>query len=372
MLVAGGTGGHIFPAIAVAETCCANNEEVVLLTDRRGQRFVKTSIFSKIIVIPFLKIFLFFENRQSFFLFRMIHLSILPFASLLAILRIRPKVIWGFGGKLSLFPLIWAKILGIPCGIHQSDRILGRTNRFLSKIVDYVALSYEKTYKVPANIKPIITGTPVRDAFKKIPPLYIKENKNLHICILGGSQGANIWGNIVPQAISLLLPHEQKRLYIVHQCPQDQQSLVSSFYKKTHANFVLKSFITDMVEVLYNTHLVLSRAGASTLAELMTTGRPAFLVPYPFAMDEHQWWNAQWVVQNGAGWMCREEDLNLSKLAKFLQDVLHNPEKLMKVGKFMKALGANDASYAIYEIMQKTSTQKKCNICSSPIPEIKE
>lgn len=344
VLVAGGSGGHLFPAIAVAEECYRHKTPAILLTDRRGARFVKgyEKIFDKIKIVPSLG----FVSEQGW-LPKILTLGFLAIESLGYFLIARPLLVWGFGGKITFFPVLWARLLGITCGIHQSDRVLGRANRLLARITSHVMVGYERTEKVPKGVKYQTIGVPVRSGFEHISPLSHLPEK-LHITILGGSQGAVMWNTVVPQALAAMPAEDQCRLVILHQCPRMYHADLEKAYQATQAAVKLVAFIEDMPTVLEASHLVLSRSGASTVAELMLSGRPAFFVPYPFSTDQHQWWNAQYVVQKEGGWLCRQEDLSPEKLAKFLSQCLHNSQKLIYASRCMRAMGKPNVAARMY------------------------
>lgn len=341
VLAAGGSGGHVFPAIALAEYAHSKNHPVILMTDVRGARFIEKDrhLFSHIEILQ--------QPRWDtvFSLYK--HIKRLY-------IQWNPSAIIGFGGMMTLAPLMVAKQCRIRCGIHQSDAIMGRANRLLSPWMECTFLGYdlEKYSKKVSKSKKnqwCTIGTPTRSPFHSILP-HVHLSKPLNILILGGSQGAKIWSCILPEAIGKLSAEDQSALTIRHQCPHGDIADLIQAYQKSHlSSFQVTPFFSDLSSELTWAHGVFSRAGASTLAELGLSQRAAFLVPYPHAAQNHQWANAKFYLQNHVGWVCDESDLTASHVATVLKSWLDKPEQLLYGEKYIKSPADLDACSRLYQ-----------------------
>lgn len=348
--VACGSGGHIFPAIALAEACKEKKWSIDFLTDHRGSHFLTPfKKMGSIIVFP--KIL---SCTKKTFLGKCVQHFFMAIESFLYIMRkkTRPDLVWGFGGGMSFFPLLWARFFGIPCGIHQSDYMCGHANRLLSFFVQYTCVGYKDTLNLPQCVHPIVVGVPVRKAFDHTAPLALWKGP-MHITILGGSQGASLWTKIFPKALTLLSSEEKKNIILTHQVPKNDVKKVQNAYKKLGCTAIVQPFFHNIAELFAKSHLVFSRAGALTLAELMKTGRPGFLVPYPFAKNNHQWWNANHVAQKEAGWMYSQKEISPEKIAAFLRKSLQNPRTIIYAGKCMRHMGHVDSTNIMVELFEK-------------------
>ena len=305
---------------------------MILLTDVRGQRFVSgyESLFKAVYIFP---------KRNVLF-----ELTGRPFSLLKTLLGIRPQALIGFGGQFTVIPMLVGRALGIKCGIHQSDYVRGKANAFLAPWMNRVFLSHP----VKTKKKEHVVGMPIRQGFESITPLE-KIDFPLRILVLGGSQGAHIWSVLMPQALKNLSPEHQKKVEIIHQCPSKDQEGVRRAYQDTHASFEVVPFIQDMPELLSKAHVVFSRAGASTLAELGAAGRPAFLIPYPYAAQDHQQENARAVAACGGGWVYDQNKVTPAMVSAFIEQCLHNPDQLLYAGNKIKTSSHFNASSLLYQ-----------------------
>ena len=321
ILVSGGSGGHVFPAIALAEYAHSRDQPVVLITDARGSRFIENDreLFSHVKLVPQLSVLS----------------SIAIYGHMKRLYRqYQPKAILGFGGIMTVLPLLMARLYGIPCAIHQSDAVLGRANRLLAPWMNRVFVGhplhcYAKHTSSKTQHKWHTIGTPIRQKFSHIMP-HARIEKPLKILILGGSQGAKIWSTLLPAALSMLSTSDQRSIHIQHQSPQeDRPFLMESYEKMSLASFEVAPFFTRITETLSWAHVVFSRAGASTLAELAHCHRPAFLVPYPLAIDNHQHCNARSHTHEHRAWMYTQSELTPSHVATTIKGWLDKPEELL-------------------------------------------
>ena len=235
-------------------------------------------------------------------------------------------VIVGFGGYPSLPPLVASHWMRIPSILHEQNAVLGRANSWLMKRATFIAKSFENTAGLnDKKIASCLTGNPVRAEFlssREILAPTLAANKEINLLIVGGSLGARFLSDAVPSAVALLNKQLRERLVIKQQCRIEDIQHVTEVYKKAGIKFELKTFFHQMPEVLQEAHLVISRSGASTVAELAVVGRPAIFIPYPFAMDNHQQKNTIDMVKAGGAWCCEETKLKPEALANVISRVL--------------------------------------------------
>ena len=347
-LAAGGTGGHIFPALAVAETLQQRGHQTHLFTDRRGARLLEGTpeLPAKLHVIaaasPFQKGFL----RRAVAATK---LAIGAFTSLGHLLVKRPALIIGFGGYPSFAPLLAGRLLGIPILLHEQNAFLGRANYMLAKFADALALSWPNTKNLPADIAHELTGIPVRQAFFDAAetPYRLDSTTTVNLTILGGSQGASILGSLVPDAIAMLEEPLRQRLHIHQQARPEQIDLLPKRYADLGVTAQLRPFFSDVPQLLGNSHLVICRAGASSVAELAAIGRPALLLPLPNAMDDHQRVNALQMQDVGGGICLDETSVSAAALATRLIQLFDAPKTLSQMAKSARSLASPDAAKLI-------------------------
>ena len=347
-LAAGGTGGHVFPALAVAEALQRGGFDTLMLTDRRGARLMPASGH---ITLPAGSRF------QRGLLRRMRAIGALvagTIAALAIMIRHRPRVMIGFGGYPAFAPLLAARLLGTPSLLHEQNAFLGRANRLLARWTGNLAISWNGTANVPPAVTARTLGMPVRAAFFDSPALSDKAlsdkavsdraDNRLALTVVGGSLGAGIFADIVPDAISRLDAPLRRRLTVTQQCRAEQQTALRARYADMDVSADIRPFFDDMPVILANSHLVISRAGASSVAELAAAGRPALLVPFAGAMDDHQTMNANQLASVGGGHCLAETDLTADKLAAHLSAMLQDPARLATMGKAARSLAAASAA----------------------------
>lgn len=339
VLAAGGTGGHVFPAQALAQELSAQGYNVFFFTDARGHQFKLSNV--SLVKIP--------AGQLSGSLHKKVQGGAILVAGTLAALyqlkRIKPAAVIGFGGYAS-FPTMMAAItLRIPTIVHQADAYFGRANHFLAPLVTRIATSFPHVENIPKSChhKVVYTGLPVRPEIKAEPYILPEENETFQILITGGSQGAKIFGEVIPQAISLLKPSLQKRLCIHQQGRPEYLGLINALYQRTKAQVVLSRFFKSMGEEYKKAHLVISRAGASSVTEAAVVGRPVLFVPYPYAMDDHQFYNAQQAVNVQGGWLMREKEFTPESVALYMSSLMASPRKLEEAALNARKLAVPDA-----------------------------
>ena len=353
-LVAGGTGGHVFPALAVAEKLNTLKFETYLFTDLRGAKLLekieKQPIKFQIIAAasPFQKSFL-----ES--IFALVKLSWGTITSFYYFLLQRPSLIIGFGGYPSFPSIMAGRVLGIPILLHEQNALIGRANHLLSKFSDMLALSWENTKNLPEKITYQLTGVPVRQAFfdaAKIP-FKFDPKETINITVLGGSQGATILGSLIPDTVNMLEKSLRERIHIFQQARIEQVDILKARYAELGVAADIQPFYDNIPQLFSISHLVICRAGASSVAELAAIGRPALLLPLPDAVDNHQRINAL-NMQDAGGCICLDEKtVNATYLSARLIKLFNAPKTLSCMAKSAHSLAKPDAANLIAKLAKK-------------------
>jgi UDP-N-acetylglucosamine--N-acetylmuramyl-(pentapeptide) pyrophosphoryl-undecaprenol N-acetylglucosamine transferase len=358
-LATGGTGGHIFPARALAEQLIARGAKPVIITDKRFDTKYDEA-FAGITVRKIPSATLSGNPLRQVMAAAKLMLGILQSGYLLA--RHKPDAVIGFGGYPSFPPLFMATQLGIPTVIHEQNALLGRVNRFLGARATTIATSFEHVKHLPKGATIAFTGNPVRKAIQDIRPHHYKApepDAPIHLLITGGSLGASVFGEVVPAAIAALPEALRKRLHIVQQSRKDDQAHIVEYYEKLGIPHNVSPFFSDIPEHIARAHLVIARAGASTLTELAVAGRPAILVPYPYAMDNHQEKNAESLVKSGGAWMLTQEAFTQPRLTTLLEDLLTHPATLQTAANAAFKAGKPDAAKLLGDVVEGVINIKK-------------
>jgi UDP-N-acetylglucosamine--N-acetylmuramyl-(pentapeptide) pyrophosphoryl-undecaprenol N-acetylglucosamine transferase len=350
-ICAGGTGGHVFPAASLAEELKMRGHDVYFFTDPRGCVYIPENKF-KVSVLPLSS-----PSRPGVvskikFLFSLLKSFILALKSLKTF---QPDKMVGFGGYPTLPCLMASRLMRTPLYLHEQNAVLGRVNRLWGKVAEKIAISTSTIIKVPSKLrdKIVYTGMPVRPSILQVrKSSYQNANDDsFNLLVLGGSQGAKIFGELVPKAIALLPAQLQERLTVVQQCNMRFLPDVQAFYETTKAKVILKDFFENVPDLLKKSQLVLCRAGASTIAEIAIAGRPSILLPYSLAKDDHQTMNARWIEQHGGGWLFQETDLTAKKLSSLLEDVIKKKHMLLFAAERARNLGNPLALRALSDLV---------------------
>lgn len=345
ILAAGGTGGHLFPAEGLAEELMRMKHHVVLITDKRFAGYVSAGYKGALSNVE-LHIIRTGSVRGGIRkkitgLFD-VGLGILQARRLLRV--VKPDVAIGFGGYPSFPTMVAASQMGVPTIIHEQNAILGRANRSLQGRVDRIATSYDKTGRIDQkNLKKTtLTGNPVRASIRAlhdVPYPELTPEGTMRILVIGGSQGASVFSQIIPSAMATLPPAQRARIRIDQQCREADLDVTREAFAAIGVSVDLAAFFNDIPARLASAHLVISRAGASSVAELMVAGRPGILVPLPSAADNHQMINALAFEQAGGGWVMPQEALNAASLAARLETFLQVPHTLTKAARNARLAG---------------------------------
>lgn len=353
VLAAGGTGGHVFPAEALAAELAARGCRVALFTDRRGG-----ALEGRFAGVDVHHIRAGAVAGKSFAA-RLRSAPELAFGTLqarCALQRMRPSAVIGFGGYPSIPTMLAAGFGGFPAAIHEQNAVLGRANRLLASRVTRIATSFESSRGIPpeAVAKVVHTGMPVRPAIaaaRERPYPGLAPSGPVRLLVLGGSQGAHVLSAVIPQTVALLPEDLRLRLSISQQCRPEDLEETRAAYARLGVEAELARFFADVPERLAAAHLVISRAGASTVAEVTAVGRPAILVPYPFAIDDHQSVNAHAVDSAGAGWLMPEDSFTPPALAARLGSLFALPATLERAAACARAAGRPDAAMRLADVV---------------------
>jgi UDP-N-acetylglucosamine--N-acetylmuramyl-(pentapeptide) pyrophosphoryl-undecaprenol N-acetylglucosamine transferase len=345
VLAAGGTGGHLFPAEALARELVRQGGAVHLATDRRADAFAAK--------VPGVAVYQVRAGRFGGGPLRVAYgvaemaLGIVQARRLLR--RLAPDVVVGFGGYVSVPTMLAATQLGVPTLIHEQNAVLGRANRLLAPRVGRIATGFAETASLrPADRSRVVhTGNPVRPAILTVgqtayaPP---EPGRPIEMLILGGSQGARIFSDIVPSALAALPPELRSALRVSQQARPEDRDRVTADLQANGIVAEVETFFNDVPARLARAHLVICRSGASTIAELAATGRPALLVPYPHAMDDHQTANARAFADAGAGWTIPQSSLTQALLTERLAELLGDGARLNHAAAQARRFGCDDAA----------------------------
>ncbi|QCB54127.1 undecaprenyldiphospho-muramoylpentapeptide beta-N-acetylglucosaminyltransferase [Sphingopyxis sp. PAMC25046] len=353
LLAAGGTGGHMLPAYALAGELIARGHRVALVSDDRGLKIPGAPAEMETHVLPagrvhggpvgWLKAALAIRKgrRQAIDLIR----------------EFDPAVVVGFGGYPSLPSLLAAGATKRPRVLHEQNAVLGRVNRMMAPRVDAVAVAYHNIQRYPAGheLKKHITGNPVRDEIVAIredgfPPL--PEDGIFRLLVVGGSLGATVLSEVVPAAIAMLPRALLDRLQVVQQCREDDIEGVRAKYAELGVAAECAPYIRDFPERLRWAHMVIARAGASTVAELACAGRPAIFVPYPSAMDDHQTYNVVDLVEAGGAIAFQQPAFTPAEVAKHIQRMALEPGALEEAAERAASCGLPNATRDLADLVE--------------------
>src|ERR1700730_15125014 len=356
LLAAGGTGGHLFPAEALGVELIGRGLRVRLATDSRALRY--SGLFSKatIDVVPSATV----RGRAPWSrAFTGALLAAGTAVSLNLMRRLKPKAVVGFGGYPTVPPLLAAKMFGVPGIIHEANAVLGRANRFLSSRVSAIATSLPGVLdRDPALAGKTTAGPPRRPAIlaaaavKFIPP---ELTGPLRLLVVGGSQGARVMADIVPGAMERLEPALWNRLILTQQVREEDMARVRAVYDRLKINAELAPFFSDLPARLASSHLVISRSGAGTVAELGAIGRPSILVPLPGSIDQDQFANAGVLAQANGAFRIPQGDFTPDRLAAEISALAAEPERLTAMAAGARTVGRLDAAERLADLVAKVA-----------------
>ncbi len=357
LLAAGGTGGHLFPAEALGVELIKRGYRVRLATDSRALRY--SGLFSKdtIDVVPSETV----RGRTPWSLARTgVMLAAGTAVSLNLMRRLRPAVVIGFGGYPTVPPLLAARLFGVPGIIHEANAVLGRANRFLSSRVSAIATSLPGVLdRDPAlSGKTTTVGTPMRPAILAASAVKFaipEPTGPFRLLVVGGSQGARVMADIVPGAIERLEPSLWNRLVLTQQVREEDMARVRAVYDRLKINAELAPFFSDLPARLASHHLVISRSGAGTVAELGAIGRPSILVPLPGSIDQDQFTNAGVLARANGAIRIAQSDFTPDRLACEISALAAEPERLAAMAMGARTVGRLDAAQRLADLVAKVA-----------------
>ncbi|NMJ44362.1 undecaprenyldiphospho-muramoylpentapeptide beta-N-acetylglucosaminyltransferase [Roseomonas sp. JC162] len=349
VIAAGGTGGHLFPAEALAAELLRRGERIALMTDARSAAYESAA----------------FAAAERFVLSgaglsgRGVRGAAKGAVALVAgtvqarrhLAELNPSAVVGFGGYASFPPLAAARLTGAArrpaIVLHEQNAVLGRANRLMARAADLLALSFEGTTNVPAGTTTAVVGNPVRPALAALagqPYPLPPEGGALRLLVTGGSQGARIFADVVPPAVAALPEEIRARLLVTQQCRAEDLARTESAYRAAGVVADLAPFFPDIAGRIATAHLVVARAGASTVAELACAGRPSILVPLPSAIDDHQSANARALAEADAAWVYPQPSFTSAALAERLLSLFAVPLRLVSAAAAAAALARPHAA----------------------------
>jgi UDP-N-acetylglucosamine--N-acetylmuramyl-(pentapeptide) pyrophosphoryl-undecaprenol N-acetylglucosamine transferase len=353
-LAAGGTGGHMVPAHALAAELKSRGHGVMLVTDERGAKIpglfedVPTHILpaGRLGGGPIGWVKAFFAvlagRREAKSIYR----------------QFTPDAVVGFGGYPAFPALLAANSLNIPTILHEQNAVLGRVNRLVSGSAAAIATAYTEVDRLKSahRRKVELVGNPVRESVARLGTLpfpEFDETAPLKILVTGGSQGATVLGQVVPDALGMLPPKLRHRLQVVQQCRPDDIEAVRNRYAALNIPAELLTYIEDMPDRLGEAHLIIARAGASTIAELTAAGRPAILVPLPIATDDHQTANAREMAKAGGARMIPQTEFTPELLAAQIEAVAGDPQALSNAAERALSVGRPHATRDLADLVER-------------------
>jgi UDP-N-acetylglucosamine--N-acetylmuramyl-(pentapeptide) pyrophosphoryl-undecaprenol N-acetylglucosamine transferase len=354
VLAAGGTGGHVFPAEALAEALLSRGYRLTLITDNRGAAYGGVLGTIETHRLPLSRMSGGIASRVR----SVVSIGASVFRARALLRRLNPGAVIGFGGYPSLPTVLAGTQLRIPTALHEQNAVLGRANRLLARRVAAIATSFAdvKFLGGEFSTKVTVTGNPVRPGIRALRTGIYAEpaaGEKFRILVVGGSQGASIFSKVVPAAAAILAPPLRERLEIAQQARAEDLEAARAAYAGLGMNPDLRPFFDDVPARLAAAHLVICRSGASTVAELATVGRPAILVPYPHATDDHQTANARALAALGGGWVTLNSEFNAMSLAERLSALLADPAPLSRAAAAAHAAGRPDAAERLADLVQR-------------------
>ena len=371
VLTAGGTGGHMVPAAALAAELTRRGHRVALVSDERGVRF--PGLFEEVQthILPAGRMaggpFGWLKGARQVLAGRAMAVELYR--------TFRPEAVIGFGGYPALPALLAAFKAKIPTAVHEQNAVLGRVNRFVARKVDAIATSYAEVERLKPEwqAKTHLVGNPVREAVRALrdrPYPLLEEDGIFRVLVTGGSQGASVLSAVVPDGLAMLPVSFRRRLQVTHQARIEDIDAARAKYAELSIAAELATYLPDMPEQLAWAHLVIARAGASTIAELTAAGRPAILVPLPIATDDHQTANAREITAAGGARTINQKAFTPKELAKQMQKLGLDPQALQNAAARAKSCGRPNATRDLADLVERLApVDEAAREYGVPLPE---
>lgn len=355
VIAAGGTGGHLFPAQALAEALIARGWRIVLASDDRVEQHVASFPAQEHIALSartFRRGDLIGMGRAAFALLQGMMQARAAFR------RLQPDIVVGFGGYPSAPSILAAASLGLPTLLHEQNAVMGRANRFLAPFVRRVACAFPVLQKAPAKLTPVVVGNPVRppiQALYRLPYEPPTEDGPLRILVTGGSQGARLLSELTPEAIRKLPEAIRMRLKVWQQARPESMENARKLYADAMVEAEVAPFFRDMAGRLAQAHLVIGRSGSGSVNEFAVAGRPAILIPLAIALDDDQGQNGKVMADAGGAVMIREKNLTVDTLRETLEALLPHPGRLAKMSDAARSIARPDAAERLADVVVQTA-----------------
>jgi UDP-N-acetylglucosamine--N-acetylmuramyl-(pentapeptide) pyrophosphoryl-undecaprenol N-acetylglucosamine transferase len=358
LLAAGGTGGHLFPAEALAHELIPRGWEVHLVTDGRAERYAANFPATAVHTVasatlgsrnPAAVLSAFWRIWQGYK------------QSSVLLNRLKPAAVVGFGGYPTLPPVFAATRRGIPTLIHEQNAVMGRANRALAARVDAIAGGFLPEGSSGTAAKVVSTGNPVRPAVIEaaaVPYEPPREHGPVRLVVFGGSQGAQFFSTAVPAAIALLPQELRSRISVTQQARPDDAGQVTKAYADLGVPADISPFFSDIARRVAEGHLVMSRSGASTVSEVAAIGRPAILVPYPYALDHDQAANAAALAAGGGAEVHQQSSLTPERIAEIFLRLLTDPAALSTMAAAARRVGRPQAARLLADVTEAIAGRK--------------
>lgn len=353
----GGTGGHVFPAVCLAEELIKRNYHVSWYTDQRGEKY-----FSPPSSVSSSKVTFYIAKGEGTLnkVKQYLTVFVATVKALSSFIAQKPDLVVGFGGYTTAPVVIAAALLRIPIVLHEQNAVLGKVNRWMAQYAKVLVLGFEQTQRVPASLKTVYMGNPVRaDIAALKDQTYPEANQKLKILVIGGSQGAALFSSIIPAAIARLSSADQQRIDIVQQARKELVESTHQAYQHLGIEAFVKPFFSEMASLYAAAHLVICRAGAMTVAEICISHRPAIFVPLATAMDNHQYFNAAELSTKNLAWLIKQNDFTATKLAAQLQYLLDKPSLLDEMSQKLQKKYRLDATVKLANYLEDLVPKKK-------------
>lgn len=357
LLCAGGTGGHVFPAEALAHELKARGWAVHLATDARAERFAGKFPADAIHVIPSATL----ASKSPLALARTAwRLGRGYFLAAKLLRTLKPAIVIGFGGYPTLPPLYAAVRAKVPTLIHEQNAVMGRANAALAKNVTAIAGGFLPEQGAAFPDKTVLTGNPVRPAVLEAAEVAynLKSTGPFNLLVFGGSQGAHYFSQSIPQAVAFLPDDLKRRLQITQQARPDDELKVRATYERLGVAADVLPFFNDMAARIARAHFVISRSGASTVSELAAIGRPSLLVPYPFALDHDQAANAASLGAAGGALVIKQSDLTPQRIAEIILEIANDPQTAAATARAARATAVSGAAQLLANLAEAIGSGK--------------
>jgi UDP-N-acetylglucosamine--N-acetylmuramyl-(pentapeptide) pyrophosphoryl-undecaprenol N-acetylglucosamine transferase len=360
-VVGGGTGGHMFPAMALGQELSLRNYKVYLITDPRCSKYLTENVGLKVKIIKSQapKTDLISRVQAAFYM------TVGFIESLAFLLKARPKIVIGFGGY-TMFPMLFAaQLLGVPIMLHEQNSFLGKANVFFANRAKAIALTFKDTSNIPDHCKDklILTGNPVRKEIKDLK--IVRDYNNIdvfRILIIGGSQGARFFSTLIPNAMRFLNKLAPNlKILVTQQAHKGDWIRLKKAYKRFGIESEIAEFFYDMPTKYTENHLAICRAGASTISEFISVQLPAIYLPLPSSANNHQLLNAQFIEKNKAGWYFEQSLVTPEILAEKIFELATKNHSLEKAAESLKKL-QKDTEIILADTVEKIIKHDKQEI----------